>query len=363
MRKVLWRLHLGFTLVELLVVIAIIGVLVGLLLPAVQKIREAANRMSCSNNLKQIGLALHHFHDTNNRFPTGGNNWQDGPSYNPDGSPLNVHYQPCGVFFQILPFIEQQDLYATNDVITNGNGTNYRALNQSTTGWGGWPKGAYQSFLGSIPDAGPVEAYPVKTYYCPSRRSPHAVHNYVPTPHGVSDYCSIAPGNITSTTDDAWEFAYDGWAPNGDHAVIVRNEYGQNRECTFAQIKDGSSQVIAITEKFAFTDDTDGFSYDDDNGWACGWDLDVTRSSGYRGPGDPNNPPCPNPQPDTPSNKVANWWSAFAITGSSHPAGIQAVFADGSVHLISYGIDPIVYNELANRDDGNNITNMEDYVH
>jgi prepilin-type N-terminal cleavage/methylation domain-containing protein/prepilin-type processing-associated H-X9-DG protein len=346
-KKVLWRLRLGFTLVELLVVIAIIGVLVGLLLPAVQKIREAANRMSCSNNLKQIGLALHNFHDTNGRFPTGGNNWQDGPGYNPDGSPLNVRTQACGVFFQILPYMEQSDLYATSDIATDSNGTsNYRALNQQTTGWGGWPAGAYEAFNGNAVSGGVVDVFAVKNYYCPSRRPAAPVHTGQPSPHGVTDYCSIAPGNIGSTTDDAWEFAYDGWSPGGDHAVIVHNNYGQGKQCTFAQIKDGTSQVIAITEKFCFKEDTDGYTLHDDNGWAIGWDLDITRSAGFQ-------TNCPNPAPDQSQATVANWWSCFAITGSAHPAGINAVFADGSVHMIRFGINPVVFNELAHRDDGN----------
>src|SRR5262245_54745801 len=99
----------AFTLIELLVVIAIIGVLIGLLLPAVQKVREAANRAECQNNLKQIGLALHHYHDSNKRLPFG-----KGPDYRAAMPGVPV-YARWSVHSQLLPYLEQDNLYKSID--------------------------------------------------------------------------------------------------------------------------------------------------------------------------------------------------------------------------------------------------------
>lgn len=103
--------RMGFTLIELLVVIAIIAVLIALLLPAVQQAREAARRTQCKNHLKQMGLALHNFHDTRNRFPTGGSTPWAPITYTSSGAIDDPPAMGAGWMVQILPYIDQQNLY------------------------------------------------------------------------------------------------------------------------------------------------------------------------------------------------------------------------------------------------------------
>jgi len=391
MRSYWRRLRIGFTLVELLVVIAIIGVLIALLLPAVQKVREAANRTQCANNLKQIGLAVHNFHDTNGAFPNTGAWWVTGTGYSQSGDPLPLKYQTAGWMYQIMPFMEQDNLYKSPDLLPIGatpqTAINVQLLNTNIPEVGGTtfgPPGSY-CIRNSVRDPnspnwpGPQRRTPVKIYYCPSRRAAAQLNNGL----GLNDYASVAPGQVPLHKDSAGQYEDDpiglvyGWESHDvgytgndfglHHGVIpVGNRWqGEIVKHTFASVKDGTSNTMMVGEKFVPINDYGGGNGADDTGPMEGVDSDIIRSTAtcqdfsfntndYQ-KGAPHGP-LSNPHQDI---NVDGWsgtgWASSFQFGSAHPAGINAVFADGSVHSIKYGIDPDVFNAIGHMDDGTNL--------
>jgi prepilin-type N-terminal cleavage/methylation domain-containing protein/prepilin-type processing-associated H-X9-DG protein len=269
----------GFTLIELLVVIAIIAVLIGLLLPAVQKVREAANRMKCANNLKQIGLALHGYHDAYGKFPPGVVN---GPL--PEVGVMTDALNGNMPF--LLPYLEQE------------------ALSRSYNWNASW----------FAPENQPGVSQQLKVVQCPSAE-PNRVGDYDPTRTGI--YADGDYAGFREVPQDLLDSGYVDRPAQPDSVLMV------NAMCRLTDITDGTSQTIL---------------YSEDAGrpqlWHRGRRVVGTLIAGgpwaarnliwgVRTEEDP--PPWPCAMNCTNDREVYSF----------HPAGANAVFADGSVHFLN----------------------------
>ncbi len=318
----------GFTLVELLVVIAIIGILIALLLPAVQSAREAARRMQCANNLKQLGLAMLQHHETHGFFPGGG--W--GYHWHPDPDRGTGREQPGAWNYCILPYLEQQTLHDLGrdgkpDEITSTQTAGARQRAQT----------------------------PVATFVCPTRRSP-VLHD---RPRDLT-YRNCDPLDRAASTDYA---ANGGSGPNmcyygGPADMTAAKSYNWNNsgamdsngisharsEVTIAHVGDGTSNTYMLGEKYLNPHHySTGLDDGDDRGMYTGHGVVTHRWCDYY---DPDGGEGRTPDQDRAG--VTRWWRF----GSAHAAGCNFVFCDGSVHTISYEIDPLTHSYLGNRCDG-----------
>jgi prepilin-type N-terminal cleavage/methylation domain-containing protein len=330
------RLNRGFTLVELLVVIAIIAILIGLLLPAVQKVREAAARVSCGNNLHQISLAAHNYDSVNGNLPPGGllsqNSIDPNPQYNlppPAAGPYT------GVLAFLLPYMEQ-------DNIANGIPITYFLFDTTAGAWAySIPPFDFNSGVGYTPLNGTgqggilMASHNIKSYVCPSDDAAN-IHLKAWTGGGVIDGMFTWQGSLwIDYVND-----YPGWghelgASNyignagylGDQNYLLQGPYFCNSKTKFSNITDGTSNTIAFGETLA--GNTPGAGQDARD-FRLSWMGSGSMPTAW---GLPHN----------------GHWYQFS---SNHTAVVQFGYCDGSVHGIRKDCDYNTFIYVSGMHDG-----------
>jgi prepilin-type N-terminal cleavage/methylation domain-containing protein len=313
----------GFTLVELLVVITIIGILIALLLPAVQAAREAARALQCSNNLKQFGLAALQHESRHAFFPTGGWGWH----WTGDPDRGFGKRQTGGWIYNVLPYLEQEAVWLLPKDGDAANVTNTQRAGAAT-------------LIGT----------PLSVTNCPTRRSaiaypkyPYAgenAHNYnIPPLVARGDYAansgSQSTGEHWSGPDTLAQGDSSGWAWLPQPGLTMPNGVSYERsEIHIAQISDGTSNTIFAAEKYVNPDNySNGLENGDYENQYNGWGATNFRIT-Y----------------NTPMQDRSGTSQAFRF-GSAHASGFGAAMCDGSVQWLSFSIDASVFGYLGNRED------------
>ncbi len=330
----IYRRCRGFTLIELLVVIAIIAVLMSLLIPAVQKVREAAARIKCANNMKQLGTALHAYHDVNGQFPPAIMMWY--AVWGDSSGTANIEdprFGPNWVCL-ILPYIEQGNLYNVGQpqtyTLANGYPQTWRTMRST----------------------------PLKVMQCPSDYANQAPYSQSGGGWERGNYaCNAGPGwwwySVNGQGEWEWTNAWTKCAP------VMAINYGTS--LTQLTNEDGSAFTILLNEVRIGVADTDSRG-----SWALGFPgASVTSANAI---GDCTTPNDHNEQSDDVmhcdlfyywgigvNDGMGCWsgcWSWQAQARSKHPSGVNACFGDGSVRFIRNTIDQTTWGYMLSRNDG-----------
>jgi len=312
----------GFTLIELLVVIAIIAVLIGLLLPAVQAAREAARRAQCVNNLKQLGIAMHNYHDSLGSFPPGALNIQGGYS-----SPRQT-WMP-----HLYPYMEATNIYNNFNFSLTGPPFGLPWYNTVNSFGPTAVTGATISTL-LCPSDG-IDTRPFKQKY--PFDAADAVTNYLSRSNYLGYFGNISEG---------------AGRPNPSNPLHLKAIFGHNEVCKFSDVTDGTSNTLMIGEYLT------GAGRDEQDGRGCLW-ADFTGFSQIYTQLTPNssspdqlypfycfsypklNLPCVNG-----TGTGGNGDTATAASRSRHPGGVNALFGDGSVKFAKNTVNVFVWRAL-----------------
>ena len=324
------RSHRGFTLIELLVVIAIIAVLIALLLPAVQSAREAARRIQCVNNLKQLGLAMANYHDSLGTFPIGrqGINRPVGdPGYL--GDPTGSNHRRSWALL-VLPYFEQGNLY--NAVNFSGSYNNQENLTVIDNGIG--------------------------LFMCPS--DPNVDSNRLGGLAQRSANYMVNWGNATY-----YQSSYDNPYTGPLNTVVFGGApFTLDKSFGIQSITDGTSNTLLMSEVIACVPSGTATANEDHRGMIFNDDMDCAMFMGYTPPNSQipdlvpgycqypylNNPPCTSPYPN--GSAVPVGVSGFNAARSYHSGGVNAGFADGSVRFAKNSVNPTTWQGLSTTQGG-----------